>query len=817
MRWNQIEFILKGLFVGLLVFVALLQPTWPQIGEVCLYTLGGLGVCLAVAGFNKLRAGYRIRGRLPAFVLYLLLEHTALVYTGVLLGMALGVYAVAGPERLDERLAYCVAGGVALGLLLMGLRLSYFRDPRVNLGLHVVLALALGAAAYFLLRGLSAEQRPMAGTFFLVGSVFFYLLTFVGMVEETSLEFAVLCAAVGVGLWLLLADLSEGMYSLAVGVPVALFIVYVRYILPGLRVFKHVLRGIGYAGVGANRLALWSLGRALQLNPHHPLARETLWRLHRGLDTDEIVKDPETLAMVNFDLCLERVAELLTNPPTPAQKREAQRMLHLVETQRPAMTPRCIYWNAVLLLHEKQTDQAVEELSRLLDPAGNDANNPQRKAVLLQAWQLALFYGPEAVQRRVGAVQLGLPGRRMEAIAAAERRLAEEPNDAGAWDLKRYLYAGLGEPEYNEAAPPGQAVAEFDHEYVRQLGQANLQDPAHWQRGVELLRVAARGLPRQAVAIFVQLAQAHDKAGDPDQSWAYYRAARDAGRSVGAKNLANENRHTYFAVVKMLADDAMANGDDAAAIENYHLFTEYERSGKETYRLLAELYQRRHDAWSALRCVEQGLKIYDATDKDLLARKDSYYYSVTPEELRQRWEGVNKYFDVDYCLKKARWLLEQPSHDLDLLDWAEHLVKLAQVGRPDSIAVKVLRGRLLRRCGEVQEAMAILNDVREHRPESFASGEDEDAWYLSCRILGEMYLEDRPDLAIPCLRDYRKSSKSGADTDYKLGVAHEHLGDLVQAQKYYQMVVSFQNHPLAPDAREALYRLQTTSKQEGLR
>jgi tetratricopeptide (TPR) repeat protein len=811
MRWNQIEFILKGLFVGLLVFVALLQPTWPQIAEVFGYTLGGLGICLAVAGFYKLRAGYRVHGRWSAFLLYLLLEHTALVYAGVLLGMAVGAYAVAGPDRLDENLAYCIAGGLALGLLLMGLRLAYFRDRRVSLGLHVVLALGLGAAAYFLLRNLPVEEKPMAGTFFLLGSIFFYLLTFVGMVEETSLEFAVLCAAVGVGLWLLLADKAEGMYSVAVGVPVALFVLYVRYILPGLRVFKHVLRGIGYAGVGANRLALWSLGRALQLNPNHPLARESLWRLHRGLDTDEIVKDPESLAMVNFDLCLERVAELLVNPPTPAQKREAERMLHLVESQRPPMRPRCAYWNVVLLLHEKQTDQAVEDLSRLLDPTANEADNRYRRMVLLQAWQLALFYGPEEVKRRVGAVQLGLPGRRMEAIAAAERRLTEEPNDAGAWDLKRYLYAGLNEPEYNAANPPGQGAVEFDHDYVRQLGQAHLQDPAHWQRGVELLRIAARGLPRQAVAIFIQLAQTYDKAGDPDQSWAYYRAARDAGRSVGAKNLANEDRHAYFAVVKMLADDAMANSDDAAAIENYHLYTEYERSGKETYRLLAELHQRRQDAWSALRCAEQGLKIYDSTDKDLLARKDSYYYSVTPEELQCRWEEVNKYFDVDYCLKKARWLLEQPSHDLDLLDWAEHLVKLAQVARPDSIAVKVLRGRLLRRRGEAPEATAVFADVRDHRPEHFASGEDEDAWYLSCRILGELYLEDRPDLAIPCLLDYRKSSKSGADTDYKLGVAYEHLGDRVRAQKCYQLVVSYQNHPLAPDAREALYRLQATS------
>jgi tetratricopeptide (TPR) repeat protein len=807
MRWQQLEFLLKGIFVGLLVYVALLQPTGPQVAQVFGYTFAGLGVCLASAAFHKLRAGYRVRGLWPAFLLYLLLEHTALVYAGVLLGMAAGAYAVAGLDRLDEKLAYCVAGGAALGVLLYALRMV--RDRRVSLGLNVALAAALGAAAYFFLPTLGYEQKPMVGALFLIGAFFFYLLTFVGMVEESSVEFAVLCAALGVGIWLSLASVSDHLLSLAAGIPLALFIVYVRFILPGLRVFKHVLRGIGYAGVGANRLALWSLGRALQLNPNHPLARDTLWRVHRGLEYEEVSKDPETLAMVNFDLCLERVAELFLNPPTPAQQREGEGLLKLVEAQCPAMRPRCAYWRVVLMLHEKQTDAAVKELSRLLDPAENDAQNVQRLAVLLPAWQLALFYGPEAVKRRVGEVQLGLPGRRMEAIAAAERRLAQDPNDAGAWDLKRYLYAGLGEPEYNEAVPSGQA-AEFDHEYVRQLGQAHLQDPAQLQRGVELLRIAARGLPRHAVAIFIQVAQVFDKAGDPDQSWAYYRAARDAGRALGAKNLSNEDRHAYFAVVKMLADDAMANDDTAAAVENYHLYTEYERSGKETYRLLAELYQRRHDAWSALRCTEQGLKIYDSTDKELLARKDSYYYSVTPEELQHRWEEVSKYFDVDYCLKKGRWLLEQPSNDLDLLDWAEHLAKLAQVARPDSIAVKVLRGRLLRRRGEGREATAVFEDVRNNKPEHFASAEDEEGWYLSCRLLGELYLEDRPDLAIPCLQDFRKSSKSGADTDYKLGVAFERVGDRVRAQKCYQMVVNFQNHPLAPDAREALYRLQTT-------
>ena len=44
------------------------------------------------------------------------------------------------------------------------------------------------------------------------------------------------------------------------------------------------------------------------------------------------------------------------------------------------------------------------------------------------------------MKRRVGQPQLGLPGRRMEAIAAVERRLRVKPDDTVAWELKRLLY-----------------------------------------------------------------------------------------------------------------------------------------------------------------------------------------------------------------------------------------------------------------------------------------------------------------------------------------------------------------------------------------
>ena len=37
-----------------------------------------------------------------------------------------------------------------------------------------------------------------------------------------------------------------------------------------------------------------------------------------------------------------------------------------------------------------------------------------------------------------------------------------------------------------------------------------------------------------------------------------------------------------------------------AAIENYRLYTEYDRAGLETYRILADLYERHGDVWAAL-------------------------------------------------------------------------------------------------------------------------------------------------------------------------------------------------------------------------
>src|SRR5439155_26731202 len=159
--------------------------------------------------------------------------------------------------------------------------------------------------------------------------------------------------------------------------------------------------------------------------------------------------------------------------------------------------------------------------------------------------------------------------------------------NADAWTLKRLLYSGLTEGEY-EAGP----VAEFDHAYAQQLGLALVNDPAQWRRGVEYLRVAARGLPQNGPTIYQQVAQACERAGAAEAARTAREAGKQAGLSVGPKALADDERQIFYAIVKRLAEDAQARGDLAAAIANYLLYTGHERSGVETYRILAELYEK---------------------------------------------------------------------------------------------------------------------------------------------------------------------------------------------------------------------------------
>jgi tetratricopeptide (TPR) repeat protein len=826
MTWQQTEFVLKGIYLGLLLFVAFQQPipSWVETSFVALYTLGGLILCLGVAALRKMREGYRVRGRWLPFILFLLLENPGLVYAGIVGGLTIGVYAIfliGRPNTGDEwrdtwQLPAFIVGGAALGIVFYILRHVRAAKIRFWLALGLAAVLVAGGVLFFqFYSDLEAPDRFMIGVLLLLGIPLFYLLTFAGMVEESEIEIAAICAALGIGLWIMSEQLASKqlagnphvMSTLALALPLTFYYVYTRRIMPGLRVFKHVLRGISYATVGQFRWSLMSLGRALQLDPNHALARQQLWNVHRQMDFSELVRDTETLALINFEMCLERAAYLLLlTGPKAEHLQEAHRLLDLVASQRPVLAPRVDYWRAVAFTHERKFEAAAAALERVLAGSGTSADNRHRWSVLVPAWQLALLLHPE-MKSRVGQPLLEQPGRPMEAIAAVERQLAQNADDAVAWDLKRLLYNDLTEAEYATALVDNKPPAHFDHTYVKELGLALIDDETRWQRGGEYLRMAACGLPLEGPALYVKIAKACERAGRNNEVWQNYEMAQRVGRAVGPKNLSTEDRHLFFAIVKVLGEDAKKRDDLDAAVENYLLYSEYERAGLETYRTLAELYERKQQPWAALHATEQGL-VYDARDTDLVARKDKYYYSVTPQELESRLENVRKWFDIEYCKQKARWILDKGGEDLDNLDWASHLIDLAQVVQPTSLAVRFLKARILRRRGEVDQGVALLEEIRNNKPEKFPSAEEEEAWFLSCRLLGDIYLDDKPDVAVQCFLDYRKSPKSGADTMYKLGRAYENLGDRSRAVKCYQQVVAFESHPLAPDAHSALQRLQ---------
>jgi tetratricopeptide (TPR) repeat protein len=818
MRSLQSEYILKGVYLGLVLYAALhLGAAEPgrlpvdALLKVNAAALGGLLVALALAALTKLREGYRVRGRVLVFGLFLLLESPTLVYAGILIGTISGIYLVRQPDAADLLIPTIAGGGVA-GLAFGLLHQVRHRLWRLGVILAAAGALALSGMAWLgLIGGFEHPYVLQNSTAFavqlLLGIPFFYLLTFAGHEEESEVEIGAMCALLGLSLGILLEPYVQ-IRSLAFLIPILLYFGYTLRVLPGLRVLKHAFRGLSYLRVGRHRRALQAFRRALQLDPNNRLARDGFWDVHRSLDLDQLTHDPQTLALMDLHLCLERAGSLLVQGrPTAAQLDEAGRLLDLVERVAPQLRPPIDYWRAVALTHGRQYDQAAAALQRVLDPTHFGLKNSERQQVLLRAWQLALVLHEE-LRRRVGSSELAQPGRRMEAIAAVEKQLAEEPDDKSNWGLKRLLYQDVTEADYDAFAGAGALAAHFDHTYAQQLGLALIEDTARWQRGGEYLRMAARGLPALGPTLFVQIAQAHQRAGHVDEARHNYELAKRAGQAVGQKTLADPERQAYFATLKLLGEDALARAELDAAIEDYHLYAESERSGIETLRTLAELYERKGDALSALRVTDQAL-VYNAKDKDLLARKDRYYYSVLPEQLKERLDQVRGGFDFNYCMDKARTILEGRSVELEWLDVAHHLAQLALVVHPESRPAKVLLAKALLRYGEREKAVALLEEVRTPKPEKFAGSEDEEAWFHASQLLGDLYLEiGRADLAVTCLGDFRKSAKSGARTLFRLAQAYEQLGDLTKAVRCYKQVTAYEGNPLTSEAHDALHRLQ---------
>lgn len=822
MRLILAEPALKGLFFGLLLFISV-QPADSGTVTLAVSLLGGLAIGWFAAGLGRQPPEGRTDYGARTALVCLPFERPLRVASGTVLGLAVGAFMVAPPGTLGL-LAALGWAGVLVGLVGVAVGSVPHRWPRFSFGLVLGVAVA-GSVLWLISFFLGTGVSQAVGIRLLIGLPFFYLLTIIASTDQSEPDAGLMAALITLASWALAGDTFAARVA-SLGLPVALYAVYVLRVLPRVRVLKHTLQGAALARACHYRPALVSFRRALMLDPGNARARDRFWAVHRAIDLTSVTHDPETLRLLDFDLCLRRAGSLLLEPgPSAATLSEASHLLDLVESQRPELLPAIGYWRAVADIHARRYDEAATRLRRVLDPASWPAGDPNRTALLFPVWQLALTLHPE-MKRRAGGPELAVPGRRMEAIAAVERRLATQPDDPAGWELKRLLYAGLGEADYfgtsaDHRVPgdhwvpgaerdnaPTKPAADFDHAYVEQLGLALIGEPAQWQRGAEYLRIAARGLPLRTPSLYVQVGQAQQRADRPEDAWHSYEAAKHAGQSVGVANLGEAERHDFFAAVRLLADGARAHGDLEAAVENYRLLAESGKGGRETYRHLADLAEQQGDIFAALRATEQGL-VCDPKDKDLLERKERYYYSVTPNDFRARRDSVRVYFDVGYCLRKARALLDHKDADAGVVAWAEHLAALAEVAGPDGLAAKVLRARALRRRGETQAACALLAEVHAKKPEAFASSADEDAWFLACRLLGDAYLNElgKPERAIACFTDFRKSAMSGADTIYKLGRAYEQLGDLDRAARCYKQVIGYDGHPLVYDAREALDRL----------
>jgi hypothetical protein len=402
MRWPYVEYVLKGLFLSLVVYAALQIGIEPANGDSVtpllrfnLPILIGLVLSLTIAAVSKLHEGYQIKGRALFFFILLLLESHSLVYLGVIGGAVVGAFLLLQWPPTDL-LWQVLGGGAVLGVIFVLQRL--IRARLIRLSVILVVASALATGLFLLLvyapdSGFHGElQNPQLFAIqLLLGIPFFYALTFAGREEESEVEIGAMCATLGVSVSLLTYQ-QPGFKSMGVILPVFLYLGYTMRILPALRVFKHVLRGLSHVRIGRHRQALQAFRRALQLDPNNKLAREGFWDLHRTLDLEQLGRDPQLQALVDFDLCLERAGSLLLDgKPTEAQMKEAQALLGLVLNQRPEKQPAVAYWQAVAFTHLGQYEEAAAELARVLDPGVFGRHNAERSRILLSAWQLALL------------------------------------------------------------------------------------------------------------------------------------------------------------------------------------------------------------------------------------------------------------------------------------------------------------------------------------------------------------------------------------------------------------------------------------------
>lgn len=802
------EYLTKGLTLGILGYLGWQgQP---------LATLLVYGLMLAGLAASMLLAHRKVATGKPAslslsYLVYLLLEYPTFHFVGVLAGLLTGSLLVtfALQTWTVKDLLLALGLGLATGVALIGLRLIAEKK------LRRMMVLALGAAAvalcifYVFRDNVQVVNPSLLGLHLLLAIPVLYLLTLAGQTEETEIEIGLVCVLLGISLWVMLGPAFQLMAML---IPLVIYVGYTQYLLRDMQAFKALLRGMGHARLGATAEALTSFRRALHFSPQHHSARQELWKVHRQIDLHQVHQDERLLKLIDFEMCLQRARDILFSEGlTPDQIGEAKQLLDLVVDQRPALRPAVMYYRAVAYTHAKDFDKAEQTLRQLLDAREfSPDEQASRNRVIIPAWQLALLQHSE-MKKRVGEPLLQT-GQRMNAIAAIENAGSDSPREE-LQPLKRRLYEGVTLAEYNREAGDSltQQASAFDHRLVYDHGLELLEEPATYERGIELLAIAVRGQPKHAAAVWKLAADAALKHGNHKLANQALNEVKVWSSLLGVKEMSKESQAAYYATVKQLGESAYHEAkagrqSPQVAIDNLLLASEASESGVDTLRMLAELYEMQGNVVQTMHYNEQCL-MYDGKNSQYLERRERLYVSMTPADVTAHAEKLGKLIDASYLIKKSKELLEIKNAGVEQLEWAKHLAELLTVAAPEREAGWVLIGRCFLRLGQTDNGVKALEYAVQlgtaHKP----GGEDLEQWYLACRIMADHYLQQaRYPEALECYQHFSKSTKSGAETHYKMGQAAEGLGDRAAAKRHYQSANMY-DHPQKYEVTQALERL----------
>ena len=773
--------------------------------------LAGAAVGL-MAGLILARRTARSPGRaanLPVFFLYGLLEHRVAVYVGLAFSALLAAawvialhFAMAVGSTAITLAGTTVVGigsglGIWSGRRLPG-RWQRAALPLGTLGLVGLIAWGLTHADVF-----APTSGPILAVNLLLLIPLLSVLLFIARAEDTALESATICAVLAVALWQ--AELQPMIQRLTLLVPAMVWFVLTTRIEKPLQWLKAILEAESFAQRGQQREALTAYRQAIHFRPKDTLARQGLWRMIRHIPEEDLVTDSAFADLAPDDELITRARAL--NHESPSDPAEAHRLLRVVARRSPVEHGSA--WLELARYHagRQEWDETVDALRHILD-----ADGPRDPAASAEAWCVAL--ATDELAARLGRPMLDA-GRRMEAILAIERALPRAGDAEPLERVKQALYTELREDEYRREKEIARSAVEdhFDHRLCLRIGREWAEQPDRFDRAVEMLRIARdRANP---CATTNEIAVLHEQRGEQDSAMARYEESKTLALRHGAPGrLPDPEEAAFVHAVTRLADWHEAAGRLDDAIDNHRLLNTPARRSLPAQLCLARLEQRRGHLVAAVNEVEQAL-MYDPKSAELLALKRRLYADVPVTDVRDHLDRIRPTFDFAWCLSEGRTIVDDKQVNREELEYARHLLWLAELGRKETeaIAVSLYLGRVHRRLGE--------NDIaRTHLEVAYTAGRDakkklprpeDDAFHHACRALADMYLERKEYAAAKeCLLRFRLHIDSGADTYFKLGQIEEALHNPAAARKHYQALVGiYGKHRLTARAKEAAQRLGT--------